>query len=150
MNSAVLDLFTEPGFFFRTAEPDTLAEHEIRGLLDEETREIREIRDGDRVIGLWAVEQIGGDQGGHYQLHLRLSSSVSDERWLRAYHDVLRALRHEREFVRLQQVVGEFDERGLRICRALGIPEDGTLRNVVVHGGHRYGNVYFGHIEEPA
>jgi hypothetical protein len=142
----VLDLFTEPTFFFRTAEPDTLAEHDIRELLDG----AREIRDGDEVIGLWAVERIGADHGCHYQLHLRLSSTVPDERWIQAYHDVLRALRRDREVVRLQQVIGEFDERGLRICRALGIPEDGTLRNVVVHGGHRYGNVYFGHIEEAA
>jgi hypothetical protein len=139
----VLDLFTEPTFFFRTAEPDTLAEHEIRELLDG----AREIRDGERVVGLWAVEQIGADHGCHYQLHLRLSSTVPDSRWIQAYHDVLRALRDDREVVRLQQTIGEFDERGLRICRDLGIPEDGTLHNVVVHGGRRHGYVYFGHIE---
>jgi hypothetical protein len=147
MNSAVLDLFTEPTFFFRTAEPDTLAEHEIQALLADDTRVLH---DGDQVIGLWAVEQVGGDHGCHYQLHLRLADSVPDERWEQAYLDVVCALRHEREVVRLQQVIGEFDERGLRICRGLGIPEDGTLRNVVVHGGRRYGYVYFGHIEEPA
>lgn len=145
MTAAVLDLFTEPEFFFRTAEPDTLAEHEITQLLDD----THLIHDDDQVIGLWAIEQIGGDHGCHYQLHLRLTSAVPDERWERAYHDVVAAIRHSREAVRLQQVVGEFDERGLRICRGLGIPEDGTLRNVVVHGGRRYGNVYFGHIEEP-
>ncbi|TDV54814.1 hypothetical protein [Actinophytocola oryzae] len=142
----VLELFTEPTFFFRTAEPDTLAEHEIRELLTD----AREIRDGDRVIGLWAVEQVGGDHGCHFQLHLRLSSGVSDERWVRAYHDVVRALRNEREVVRLQQLVGEFDERGLRLCKELGLSEDGTLRNVVVHQGNRYGYVYFGHVAEPA
>jgi hypothetical protein len=145
MNSAVLDLFTEPEFFFRTAEPDTLAEHEITRLLDD----THVIYEDDQVIGLWAIEQVGGDHGCHYQLHLRLSSTVPDERWEQAYHDVVAAIRHGREVVRLQQLVGEFDERGLRICRGLGITENGTLRNVVVHGGRRYGHVYFGHIEEP-
>lgn len=144
--TGVLDLFTEPTFFFRTAEPETLAEHEIEALLGDDTRVLH---DGDRVVGLWAVEQLGADQGCHYQLHLRLRSTVPDDEWVRTYHEVLRALRHEREVVRVQQVVGEYDERGLRICRQLGIREDGTLHNVVVHRGRRYGVVYFGHVEEP-
>jgi hypothetical protein len=136
----VLALFTQPGFSFRCQQPDTLAEHEISALLGTETHVL--CADG-RIVGLYAVELVSSENGCHYQLHLRLTEDAPDEWWLAVYPEIVRALHRRTEIVRLMQIFAEFDERGLRIARALRLAEEGTLAGVLVKDGRRYGNVYF-------
>jgi hypothetical protein len=143
---AVLDLFTEPDFFYRTALPDTRPQWEILELLDDDTRLL--FADGT-LIGLYAAELRGPEHACHLQLNLRLRASAPDAWWPAAYHEIVRALRWSGEIIRLATEVGEFDERGLRAARAIGLTEEGTLGNLCVRGGRRYGYVFFAQIWEP-
>lgn len=144
---AVLELFTEPDFYFRTAQPDTRSERELLDLLDGETRLL--FGDG-ALLGLYAVDEVGSPHGCHYLLHLRLRASVPLSSWRAAYAEVVAGLRWRREVVRLTLAVGEFDRRGLDLARSLGLLEEGTLANVVLHEGRRYGHVYFAQIWTPS
>lgn len=143
--AAVLDMYTEPDFFFRTVEPDTLAEHEIVERLADDTRVL--LADG-APVGLYAIEAppMGRDHYSHVNLHLRLRSGVPLDWWVQAYREVVQSVRRYTEVVRLAALFGEFDERGLAAARASGMTEEGTLAGVVVHGGRRSGFVYFSQI----
>jgi RimJ/RimL family protein N-acetyltransferase len=142
---AVLGFFTEPDFFFRTAAPDTRPEWEILELLDD--TEVL-LADGEPV-GLWAVEDVSVAHSCHLQLHLRLTAAAPAAWWATAYTEVIRALRWRREVVRLTVQIGEYDQRGLATLRGLGFTEEGTLAEVVVREGRRYGYVYFSRIWTP-
>ncbi|HEY4023723.1 MAG TPA: hypothetical protein VGM75_33920 [Pseudonocardiaceae bacterium] len=139
----VLNLFTQPDFFYRCQYPDTLSEKDIRALLGDDTHVV--CADG-AVIGLYALELISSDNGCNYQLHLRCAAQVSDDEWQSLYHEVVRAVRERTEIVRLTQIFAEFDERGLRNARALDLTEEGTLAGVLARDGRRYGKVYFARI----
>jgi hypothetical protein len=143
---AVLGFFTEPDFYFRTAQPDTRPEWEVLELLGDDTRVL--LADGEPV-GLWAWDGIGSDHGCHYQLHLRLHAAAPPQWWRSAFDEAVRALRWRRELVRLAWLAGEFDERGLEVARSLGLTEEGTLGDVTVHEGRRYGYVFFSRIWTP-
>jgi hypothetical protein len=144
---AVLELFTEPDFFFRTAHPDTRPQWEILALVDEDTRLL--FANG-ALIGLYAATQTGAEHACHMQLQLNLRSSAPEAWWPAAYAEIVRALRWRRAVIRLAMEVGEFDERGLRAARAIGLTEEGTLGNLCVRGGRRYGFVFFSQIWEPS
>jgi hypothetical protein len=144
---AVLELFTEPDFFYRTAHPDTRPQWEILELVDADTRLL--FADG-ALAGLYAVEPAGADHACHQQLHLRLRASAPYTWWPAAYGEIVRALRWSGEVIRLAVQIGEFDERGLRAARAIGLTEEGTLANVCVRGGRRYGFVFYSQIWEPS
>lgn len=143
----VLALFSEPDFYYRTAEPDTRPEWEVLDLVGDDSRVL--FADGEPV-GLYSVEGIGSDHGCHYLLHLRLTGSASLSWWQSAYREVVRGLRWRVEVIRLALMIGEFDERGLEVARSLGLTEEGTLAEVVVHGGRRSGYVYFSQIWTPS
>jgi hypothetical protein len=145
-HGAVLDFFTEHDFFFRTARPATRPQWEVLALLDEDTRLLS--ADG-RPVGLYALETIGGGHACHCMLHLRLTARLRTDAWVSAYHEVIRALRWQREVVRLAVVVGEFDDRGLTAARLAGFTEEGVLTGHVVHDGHRRGSVFLSRIWEP-
>lgn len=145
-HEAVLALFTEPDFYFRTTRPDTRPAWEILALLDEDTRLL--CADGEPV-GLYALEAMGGDHGCHYVLHLRLSARLRADAWVSAYDEVVRGLRWQREVVRLAVLTGEFDDRGLAAARLAGFTEEGVLTGHVVHDGHRRGSVFLSRIWEP-
>ena len=137
---AVLELFTEPDFLFGTYRPSTLPEHEIAGLITEDTRLL--LADGE-VAGVYLLQVEGSDHGCHYVLHLRLRAAAPLSWWTSAYHEILRAASWRHEIVRLAMRIPGFDTRGLQVARALGLNEEGTLADVVVHEGQRYGTVYF-------
>jgi hypothetical protein len=143
---AVLDLFGEPDFYFRTTQPDTRPEWEILALLDDDTRVL--LADGTPV-GLFALEGVGSDHGCHRQLHLRLTAAAPAHWWESAYREVVRGVRWRHELVRITFTAGEFDDRGLRAARALGLTDEGTLADVVLHEGRPYGYVYFSQIWAP-
>ncbi|HEX6498610.1 MAG TPA: hypothetical protein VF054_06210 [Micromonosporaceae bacterium] len=143
----VLALFAEPDFYYRTAEPDTRPEWEILDLVGSDTRVLS--ADGEPV-GLFAAEGLGSEHGCHYLLHLRLTGSAPLSWWRSAYREVVRGLRWRVEVVRLAMMIGEFDERGLEVARSLGLTEEGTLADVVLHGGRRSGYVYFSQIWTPS
>ncbi|WP_405581260.1 GNAT family N-acetyltransferase [Streptomyces sp. NBC_01190] len=145
-HAAVLDLFTEPDFYFRTQRPDTRPQWEILSLLDEDTRLLS--ADG-RPVGLYALEAVGGEHACHYLLHLRLTARLRPDAWASAYRELIRALRWQREVVRLEVVIGEFDDRGLTAARQAGFTEEGVLAQHVVHDGHRRGSVFLSRIWEP-
>lgn len=142
----VLEFFTEPDFHFHTAWPDTRPEWEVLELLDENTRLL--LADGVPA-GLYEAEPIAGTHACHWQLHLRLSARYPLAAWASAYREVIRALRWEREVVRLAVLVGAYDERGLAAARLAGLTEEGTLPDVVVRDGGRHGTVFFARIWEP-
>lgn len=144
---AVLELFTEPDFFYRTALPDTRPQWEVLELLGADTRLL--FADGV-LTGLYAVEQTGAEHACHVQLHLRLRASAPDAWWPAAYRQIVRALHWGGEVVRVAMQVGEFDPRGLRAARAIGLTDEGTLGNVTVRGGRRHGYVFFSQIREPS
>ncbi|MFJ2633181.1 hypothetical protein ACIO6U_14740 [Streptomyces sp. NPDC087422] len=145
-HDAVLDLFTESDFYFRTARPATRPQWEILALLDEDTRLLS--ADG-RPVGLYALEAMGAEHACHYVLHLRLTSRLRTDAWASAYRELVRALRWQREVVRLAVVVHEFDDRGLTAARLAGFTEEGVLTGHVVHDGHRRGSVFLSRIWEP-
>jgi hypothetical protein len=145
-HDAVLALFTEPDFYFRTTRPDTRPEWEVLALLDEDTRLL--CADGVPV-GLYALEPMGGDHACHYVLHLRLSAALRADAWVSAYDEIVRGLRWQREVVRLAVLTGEFDDRGLAAARLAGFTEEGVLTGHVVHDGHRRGSVFLSRIWEP-
>jgi hypothetical protein len=143
--SAVLALFTEPDFYFRTTEPSTRPEWEILALVDEDTRIL--LRDG-RPAGLFAFTEVGAEHGCHFELELRLSSALPLSDWSAAYEAAVAALRWRTEVIRVVTLFGEFDERGLAFARGHGLREEGTLAAAVVHDGRRYGRVFFSRIWE--
>ncbi len=142
----VLALFTEPDFYYRTAHPDTRAQWEILELIDADTRLL--FADG-ALIGLYGVEQLGAEHAGHLELHLRLRASAPESWWPAAYRQVVRALRWNREVIRLAVPVGTFDDRALRAARAVGLTDEGTLGHGCVREGRRHGFVFFAQIWEP-
>ena len=142
---AVLALFTEADFFFRTGDPDTRPEWEILELLDEDTHVL--LADGE-VVGLYAVES-EANNACHYSMQLRLRASAPLRWWLAAFEELVRANRWRREVVRLALRFDEFDDRGLAFARSAGLREEGTLGAVTVHEGRRYGYVSFARIWEP-
>lgn len=144
---AVLELFTEPDFFYRTAHPDTRPQWEILDLVGDGARLL--FADGV-LTGLYAAEPTGSEHSGHLQLHLRLRAAAPDAWWPAAYRHIVRALRWSGDLVRLTVQFGEYDERGLRAARAIGLTPEGTLANVCVRGGHRYGSVFFSQVWEPS
>lgn len=144
--AAVLDFFSEPDFFFRTAQPDTLSEAEVLDLLGDDTRVL--LADGEPV-GLYALEGNGSEHGCHYSLALRLRAAAPSAWWAEALREVIRALRWRQELIRLSVHVGEFDARGLSAARAAGLTEEGTLAKVTIHDGDRYGTVFFSQIWAP-
>ena len=144
---AVLDLFTEPDFFYRTAHPDTRPQWEILDLVDADARLL--FADGV-LTGLYAAEPSGSEHSGHLCLHLRLRASAPDAWWPAAYRHIVRALRWSGDLVRLTVQFGTYDERGLRAARAIGLTPEGTLANVCVRGGRRHGSVFFSQIWEPS
>lgn len=144
--AAVLELFTEPDFFFRTAHPDTRPQWEILELVDADTRLL--FANG-ALTGLYATEQMGPEHSGHLRLHLRLRACAPDAWWPAAYRQVVRALRWSADLVRLSMQVHEFDTRGLRAAHAIGLTREGVLGNLCVRGGCRHGFVFFSQIWEP-
>jgi hypothetical protein len=144
--AAVLELFTEPDFYFRTDQPDTRPEWEVLSLLDEDTRVL--LADG-RPAGLYALDPEGPAHGCHFQLHLRLRAAAPPAWWESVYREVLRAARWQHEIVRLTLRFREFDERGLRFARGLGLAAEGTLAGITVHEGRRRGQVFFSQIWTP-
>jgi hypothetical protein len=143
--AAVLDMFTEADFLFRTTLPDTLAEADVLALLDGAHVLLA---DGE-PIGLYALEHVGGEHACHYQLHLRLRSSAPDGWWAMAYHEVVRCARWRGEVVRLSLIIDEFDRRFLLIAASLGLTGEGTLDRVRVHRGARFGKVHLAQIWAP-
>lgn len=146
LRGTVLAFFTEPDFFFRTAEPATRPEWEVLDLLGDTTRVLFA---GGRPVGLYDWENVGGDHGCHVQLSLRLTAAVPLPVWQQAFSEVVTARRWQQEIVRLAFPVHEFDERGLRLARSLGLTDEGVLRNVVRHGGRPHGLVFFSRVWEP-
>jgi hypothetical protein len=145
-SDAVLALFTEPEFYFRTAQPDTRPEWEIRALLDDDTH-VLEVN--GRPIGLYAIETVGGEHGSHYQLHLRLSATAPLAWWISAYEEVVRAFRFRHEVVRLAWQIGTYDRRGREVAGALRLTDEGTLTDVVIHNGQRHGYTFHSQIWAP-
>jgi hypothetical protein len=143
--AAVLDLFTEPDFFFRTTQPDTLSEAEVLALVDGAHVLLA---DGEPV-GLYALVLIGGAQGCHYQFHLRLRATAPDSWWVSAYQEIARWARWRTEVVRFSVLINEFDERYLRIARSLRLIEEGDIGRVTVRHGQRYDLVCFAQIWVP-
>ncbi|MEU0530775.1 hypothetical protein [Amycolatopsis tolypomycina] len=141
--AAVLALFTDPGFFFRTDRPDTRSEQEIDQLLGDDTRVLH--ADGEPV-GLYALEHEGSEHGCHYVLHLRLRSDVPLHWWHDAYREIVHALRWRHELVRLSVRFPEFDPAGLAFARSAGLTEEGTLAGVTTHEGRRRGTVFFSQV----
>ncbi|GAA3437671.1 hypothetical protein [Kutzneria kofuensis] len=142
---AVLALYTEPDFYFRTGDPDTRPEWEILSLLDEDTHVL--LADGS-VVGLYAVES-EANNACHYSMQMRLTASAPLAWWQSAFQELLRANSWRREVVRLALRFDEFDSRGLAFARSAGLREEGTLGAVTVHEGRRYGYVSFAQIWEP-
>lgn len=142
----ILDMFTESDFLYGTYRPSTLPEHQIAELVGDDTRLL--LADG-RVAGVYRLEVEGSDHGCHYVLHLRLRAAAPLSWWVSAYDEILRAGRWSKEIVRLAMRIPGFDTRGLQAARALGLTEEGTLADVVVHNGQRYGTVYFAQIWTP-
>jgi hypothetical protein len=142
-SAAVLDLFTEPDFFYRTGSPDTLSEYDVLALLGDDTRVL--LVDG-QVAGLYSLQSTGSANGCHYELHLRLAGSAPDSWWEAAYADIVASVRARRELIRLVLLVGDYDEHGLRIAKTLGLTEEGTLKGVAMQAGRRGGYVYFSRI----
>jgi hypothetical protein len=143
---AVLDLFTEPDFYFRTTDPETRSEAQVLDLIDEDVRVL--LCDGE-VVGLYAAGHAGAEHGCHLELDLRLSAALPAGAWPAAFAAVAAGLRWAAEVVRLEVIVPEFDERGLAFARGCGLREEGTLTDVLVHDGRRAGKVYFSQIQEP-
>lgn len=143
----VLELFTEPDFFYRTAHPDTRPQWEVLDLVGSDTRLL--LADG-APAGLFAAEPMGSEHSGHLQLHLRLRAAAPDAWWPAAYRHIVHGLRWSGDLVRLTVQVGEYDERGLRAARAIGLTPEGTLAGVCVRGGRRHGSVFFSQIWEPS
>lgn len=133
--AAVLDFFTEPGFYFRTAEPDTLSEASVVALVGDAHVLLA---DGEPV-GLYAVEwpPQGRDHYSHLHLSFRLRGSAPAGWWPSAYREIVRALRWRRDVVRLAVVYAEFDAGGVAAAGAIGLVDEGTLADVVSHGGER-------------
>jgi hypothetical protein len=141
--AAVLALFADPGFFFRTDRPDTRPEWEIEQLLGDDTRVL--LADGEPA-GLYALEHEGSEHGCHYVLHLRLRSGAPPHWWRDAYREIVRALRWRHEVVRLSVRFPEFDPAGLAFARSAGLTEEGTLAGVTTHEGRRRGTVFFSQV----
>jgi hypothetical protein len=142
---AVLALFTEPDFYFRTGDPDTRPEWEILALLDEDTHVL--LAD-DEVVGLYGIES-EANNACHYSMQLRLRAAAPLSWWRSAFAELVRANRWRREVVRLAMRFDEFDDNGLAFARSAGLREEGTLAAVTVHEGSRYGYVSFAQIWEP-
>ncbi|PWI44816.1 hypothetical protein [Streptomyces sp. ICBB 8177] len=147
-HAALLALFTEPDFHFRTHEPDLLPEWQVRELVAEERTHV--LLDGGEVVGLYAFEEMGGDHAGHDLLHLRLTARLPLTAWTCAFEAIVAGELWHRELVRLELRVGEFDARGLAAARTFALTEEGTLANLVVHDGERAGYVFFSRIWEPS
>ena len=143
---AVLRMFTEPDFYYRTAQPDTRPEWEILELLADDTRVL--LADGEPV-GLYSLENEGSDHGCHFRLNLRLHAAAPSAWWRAAFDEVVRATLWRREVVRLALRVGEFDQRALAIARSLGLTEEGVLADTTLHEGRRYGYVFFSRLWTP-
>jgi len=143
----LLDLFTEPDFYFRTERPRFLPEREIDEILGDGARLL--LADG-QLAGLYAFDAEGSPHGCHFSLNLRLRASAPLPWWISAYHELDRAIRWQREVVRLSMHFAEFDARGLRAARAMGLTEEGTLAGVAVHDGRRHGRVFFSRTWRPA
>ncbi|MEV4050091.1 hypothetical protein AB0J55_02790 [Amycolatopsis sp. NPDC049688] len=141
--AAVLALFADPGFFFRTGRPATRPEWEVLELLGDDTRVLR--ADGEPA-GLYALEHEGSEHGCHYLLHLRLRSGAQAHWWRDAYREIVRALRWRHEVVRLSVRFPEFDPVGLAFARSAGLTEEGTLAGVTTHEGRRRGTVFFSQV----
>lgn len=142
---AVLALFNEPDFYFRTGDPDTRPEWEILSLLDEDTHVL--LAD-DSVVGLYAVES-KANNACHYSMQMRLTASAPLNWWQSAFQELLRANRWRREVVRLALRFDELDSRGLAFARSAGLREEGMLGAVTGHEGRRYGYESFAQIWEP-
>lgn len=145
-HDAVLAMFEEPDFYFRTNLPDTRSQREILELLDKDVRLL--MADG-RPVGLYGVESLGSEAGSNYQLEFRLRSSAPPSWWRAAYEEIVRALRWRRELVRILVRVGEYDERALAAARDIGLDDEGTLEHLVVLDGRRHGHVFFSQIWAP-
>lgn len=143
--AAVLALYTEPDFYFRTGDPDTRPEWEILALLDDDTHVL--LADGE-IVGLYAIEA-AANSACHYRIEFRLRAGVPREWWQSAYRELVRANRWRREVIRLGLRFDEFDGRGLAFARSAGLREEGTLGAVSVHEGRRYGYVSFAQFWEP-
>lgn len=143
----ILGLFTEPDFCFRTERPRFLSEREIGEILADGTRLL--LADG-QPAGLYALAAEGSSHGCHFTLHLRLRASAPLPLWTAAYHELVRAIRWQREVVRLTMRFAESDTAGLRAARAMGLTEEGTLAGVAVHDGKRLGRVFFSQTWRPA
>ncbi|UED82957.1 hypothetical protein [Streptomyces profundus] len=143
---AVLALFEEPDFHYRTEQPDTRSAAEIQRLLDDDTQVL--LADG-RVVGLYALSAEGVEHGCHYLLTLRLSGAVPEAWWSSAYAEVVAAARWRHEIVRLSVRFATHDERGLRSARATGLTEEGILAGVTARDGARHGRVYFSQVWSP-
>lgn len=144
--TTVLDFFTEPDFYFRTAQPDTRSEPEILDLITGETQVL--LADGTPV-GLYVLEENGSGHGCHYLLHLRLRATAPAKWWPAAYHEVVRGLRWRHEAVRVSVLIGEYDPRGIAAARTAGLTREGTLAKVTTHNGVRYGTVFFSQVWTP-
>lgn len=145
-HEAVLAMFEEPDFYFRTGLPGTRSQREILELLDEDVRLL--LADG-RPIGLYGVEAAGPEAGCHYQIDLRLRAEAPADWWRAAYAEIVRALRWRGEVVRIVMRFGEYDERAIAAVRDIGLTDEGTLKNLVVHEGRRAGHVFFSQIWAP-
>jgi hypothetical protein len=143
----ILEFFTEPDFYFRTSRPAYLAEWEVSELTGPDTRLL--LADG-HPAGLYATEMAGSAAGCHLALDLRLRATAPRDWWLSAYREIVRALRWQQEVIRLTLRFAEYDDRGLRAARRLGLAGEGTLREVLVQDGQRYGTAYFSQTWTPA
>ncbi|MBY8885320.1 hypothetical protein K7472_10730 [Streptomyces sp. PTM05] len=147
-HAALLALFTEPDFHFRTHQPDLLPEWQVLELIAEDRTHV--LLDGGEVVGLYAFEEMGGDHAGHDLLHLRLTARLPLTAWTSAFEAIVAGELFHRELVRLELRVGQFDARGLDAARTFGLTEEGTLAHLVVHDGERAGYVFFSRIWEPS
>ena len=142
---AVLRLFTDPDFYFRDPHPDLLSEPEIVTLLGN----AHVIEASDEPVGLYAVEPIGAEHGGHFRLDFRLRADQPDSRWQAAYREIVGVLRDRTEVVRVTVQAAEFDHRLTGVLSGLGLTAEGLLANVVLHRGQRCGYRFFAEIWEP-
>ncbi|MDT0267364.1 hypothetical protein RM844_13820 [Streptomyces sp. DSM 44915] len=145
--AAVLALFEEPDFHYRTDQPDTRSTAEIVALLGDDTRVLLA---GGRVVGLYALSPDGAEHGGGFLLTLRLSRAVPESWWAAAYAEVELAGHWHHEIVRLSTRFASHDARGLRVARRLPLVEEGVLAEVTARDGDRFGQVFFARVWSPA
>jgi len=140
-HDAVLALFDDGDFYFRTHVPDTLSQRDVLALLTEDTRLLTV--DG-APVGLMAVEAMGPEHVCHHRLHLRLRGDVPRAWWREAYEEAVAALCRRTEVVTLTVAVGAFDPLGIAVLRDdLGFEDCGLLEGTVLHRGERSGHHYF-------